>query len=537
MAAARGGVVVVVVALSLAAATRLSSAFVVVVPALDRRGGVEHHPVVEDPRRLRAPPPPLRAEVSSATSVRVEDRDVPEAHRGLHDTLYGDGEDHGSDQAASDAPNSVDQRLDGRVVYELGAWAAEHSRKIAGIYVVRDADGRPRFVGTSRDVAVRTQTCVNVARVVSLTRSIETTSASPCVQAAARAHRSKLGADIASTIRVVEKSGLARRSELEAMRDKVLAALLPEVPDGNTDELSHLWAATTRDALVGDEEDAAAAQSSEDELLRGRRADYASKKRKLRAAMALSSGDDDAARGADGLRRAVEDDDWSAVVSDQHRETRQPSDDAASSSGSARSEPPVVVSPFARGLDESTAASVLGGVATAFTKDAVDGVLDAVRPMLAADGGDVRVVSVDPADKSVVLSLVGACGTCPSATTTMENGIETALRRAWPDLGPVSRAQDHTRNLNVASADALLDPIRAAYTALGARATVLHANLLGPGIVELEYAGPENVRYGIELTLLSSPMISEVRWVAAADGDAGGVSGASSATAATRTGG
>jgi len=245
------------------------------------------------------------------------------------------------------------------------------------------------------------------------------------------------------------------------MRAKVLAAL-PRVPEGNRGEPGSLWVETAADATRDDET---------------KRQVYDDSKSKLMAAMAETPTE---ASGA--LRAAIESDDWSAVVDGG------------------------VVSPFATGQVEVATPE------TVFSKAAVDRVLDSIRPALVADGGNVRVVSVDDADKSVVLQLEGACGSCGSASVTMENGIERALRQAWPDLGTVSRLDDQTRRLTAALAESLLDPIRDAFTKLGATATVLNANLLGPGVVELAFTGPETVRYGIELSLLDSPMVNEVRW-------------------------
>lgn len=63
-----------------------------------------------------------------------------------------------------------------------------------------------------------------------------------------------------------------------------------------------------------------------------------------------------------------------------------------------------------------------------FTVDSVDVVLEEVRPYLIADGGNCRVVSVDAVSGKVALQLEGACGTCPSSTVTMKQGIERVLR-------------------------------------------------------------------------------------------------------------
>ena len=59
-------------------------------------------------------------------------------------------------------------------------------------------------------------------------------------------------------------------------------------------------------------------------------------------------------------------------------------------------------------------------------------VLQELRPMLIADGGDVRLVAVS-ADGVVELDLVGACARCSVRTMTIEGAIEPRLRArlAW----------------------------------------------------------------------------------------------------------
>jgi len=54
-------------------------------------------------------------------------------------------------------------------------------------------------------------------------------------------------------------------------------------------------------------------------------------------------------------------------------------------------------------------------------------VIEEIRPMLQADGGDVELVEV--MDSGVVkLRLQGACAGCPGAQMTLKNGIERMLR-------------------------------------------------------------------------------------------------------------
>lgn len=60
-------------------------------------------------------------------------------------------------------------------------------------------------------------------------------------------------------------------------------------------------------------------------------------------------------------------------------------------------------------------------------KEKVAKVIEEVRPMLQADGGDVELVEVE--DSGVVkLRLQGACAGCPGAQMTLKNGIERMLR-------------------------------------------------------------------------------------------------------------
>ena len=173
-----------------------------------------------------------------------------------------------------------------------------------------------------------------------------------------------------------------------------------------------------------------------------------------------------------------------------------------------------VVSPFEAGSDAdaaSEAAASLGELE--FTPASVDEVLNRVRPYLVADGGDVAVVEVRSETKDVILRLEGACGSCPSSTTTMKMGIERVLRERWPDLGSVSRDTDpENQTFDVETVENLLAPISGAVTKLGATLTVKSAGT-EPGLVEILYKGPENVRYGVELSLLDSPLVTEVRWL------------------------
>jgi len=54
-------------------------------------------------------------------------------------------------------------------------------------------------------------------------------------------------------------------------------------------------------------------------------------------------------------------------------------------------------------------------------------VIDAIRPMLQNDGGDIELVGIDE-DKSVRVRLQGACRGCPGAAMTLKMGVERILK-------------------------------------------------------------------------------------------------------------
>jgi Fe-S cluster biogenesis protein NfuA len=69
---------------------------------------------------------------------------------------------------------------------------------------------------------------------------------------------------------------------------------------------------------------------------------------------------------------------------------------------------------------------------TATMRTKVEEVLDRLRPMLMADGGNIELVDVK--DDEVYVHLVGACGMCPSSTMTLKMGVERAMKEALPQI-------------------------------------------------------------------------------------------------------
>ncbi|MHC4984062.1 MAG: NifU family protein [Planctomycetota bacterium] len=64
----------------------------------------------------------------------------------------------------------------------------------------------------------------------------------------------------------------------------------------------------------------------------------------------------------------------------------------------------------------------------------VNGVIDKIRPLLQADGGDIELVSVDESAGVVSVRLQGACKGCPGAAITLKMGVERHLKEQVPEV-------------------------------------------------------------------------------------------------------
>ena len=76
-------------------------------------------------------------------------------------------------------------------------------------------------------------------------------------------------------------------------------------------------------------------------------------------------------------------------------------------------------------------------------EEQVMAMLDALRPMLQQDGGDLEFVKMEGKTvtlKLVTLRLVGHCGSCPYAMMTLKSGIEQKLQELDPEI-VVERAE------------------------------------------------------------------------------------------------
>lgn len=66
----------------------------------------------------------------------------------------------------------------------------------------------------------------------------------------------------------------------------------------------------------------------------------------------------------------------------------------------------------------------------------IESALDSIRPYLEADGGNVKLLSIDEGNVAK-LELLGACGSCPMSAMTLKAGVEEAIKRAVPQITKV----------------------------------------------------------------------------------------------------
>ncbi len=66
----------------------------------------------------------------------------------------------------------------------------------------------------------------------------------------------------------------------------------------------------------------------------------------------------------------------------------------------------------------------------------IQNVIDQIRPYIQQDGGDIEFVELTD-DMIVNVQLKGACGSCPYSQITLKNGVETAVKKAIPEVKAV----------------------------------------------------------------------------------------------------
>jgi len=72
-------------------------------------------------------------------------------------------------------------------------------------------------------------------------------------------------------------------------------------------------------------------------------------------------------------------------------------------------------------------------------REKVEPVIEKIRPMLQADGGDIELVDVED-DGTVKVRLVGACAGCAMSQYTLKLGVERLLMKEVPEVKVVESA-------------------------------------------------------------------------------------------------
>jgi Fe-S cluster biogenesis protein NfuA len=61
-------------------------------------------------------------------------------------------------------------------------------------------------------------------------------------------------------------------------------------------------------------------------------------------------------------------------------------------------------------------------------REQVEKTIEAIRPAIQADGGDIELHDVNEVTGVVTVELIGACVSCPASTVTLKAGIERILK-------------------------------------------------------------------------------------------------------------
>jgi len=70
-------------------------------------------------------------------------------------------------------------------------------------------------------------------------------------------------------------------------------------------------------------------------------------------------------------------------------------------------------------------------------REKVETVIEAIRPAIQADNGDIVLHDVDEVTGIVSVELLGACVSCPASTVTLKAGIERIMKDRVPGVTEV----------------------------------------------------------------------------------------------------
>lgn len=426
----------------------------------------------------------------------MTDNQVPEGHRALHATLYGDAEnpkeiDDGM-RAASASPQSLDASViahaarrpypfiegedDGGAVMEIDAFLSKRTLSSdtlppMGVYAIYDAARTLQYVSYSRNIVLSVKSVLN---------TVGATSDEKCRYVRAM---------------VFQNRAMQTRQAMESQQ----AAWIEEngtVPPGNGVEKTEWGVGFAVESMSEQEKDF-----------------YDDKKTKMVAAMGERQ-DSEALGSREKLKMAVEGGDWSAVIDEQTTATVATVSDGGTEGGDGQQRE--MTTPFAQA---SVHRAMKEHNQVVMNIETVDKALDEVRPYLQADGGDVEVVEVE--NGRVLLRLQGQCSSCTASESTMSMGIERALRANFGDqllevieVGGGSAAAVGT---SVGTVNAAVGGLRGAIEAYGGTVEV---DTVEPPHAVILYTGVKSLAYGLKMALMDQfKDLTQITFVDAETGD------------------
>ena len=57
-----------------------------------------------------------------------------------------------------------------------------------------------------------------------------------------------------------------------------------------------------------------------------------------------------------------------------------------------------------------------------------------IRPFIMADGGNIKVMSINAEKGELTIKLVGSCATCPMRMMTINNFVEKIIKENAPEI-------------------------------------------------------------------------------------------------------
>lgn len=79
--------------------------------------------------------------------------------------------------------------------------------------------------------------------------------------------------------------------------------------------------------------------------------------------------------------------------------------------------------------------------------DKVRATIEAIRPAIQADNGDIILHGFDEETGVVTVELIGACVSCPASTVTLKAGVERILKDRIPAVTSVANVGEASESV------------------------------------------------------------------------------------------